>query len=331
MERRKDGFQEIQAEKEVSRVEKILALALCAFLLLGGLRLASNIDHSFPYPDYGQLEQKYAIGSIRQELDLLRAKERELAEAVAGLRESEVDARAKYEFAREEYRTLLERGTDDPLKREKWERSREALEAVQAQREQAEGTLKVFTQRVLAPKEKELNEAEQQRQEEWNRLSRIRDIKAGTACLGYTLGAFAAACFLFGFLQRNPRFNRFAIIGSSILGFAALQLLVVSLKIAYPFLRGVVPVEWVVSVGGSGICIIAIIYLRRRLFSVSLVKRRRLWKGECAVCGFSASGAFCAWCGTALQTPCPQCGQETGVFYPFCRVCGSPLEGKRFF
>lgn len=92
--------------------------------------------------------------------------------------------------------TLLERGTDDPLKREKWEQSREALEAVQAQREQAEGALKVFRQRVLAPKEKELNEAEQQRQEEWNRLIRTRNIKAGTACLGYALGAPGDGRFL---------------------------------------------------------------------------------------------------------------------------------------
>lgn len=318
-------MEETPYEREISRAEKILALALAVFLLVGGIRLAVAIDRAFPHPDYAALRRTYNLDRHEQELNLLRARESELAAALEKRREVETGARLDYETAREEYRTLLDRGIDDPGKRAEWERNRKSLEQAQAAREEAERQLEVFRARILNPAQREFDRAQAQLQAELTRLHRARDLKAGIACLGYALFTFILTFFIFNFFRRSSRLGRYAVIGTSVLGFGAAQALLVSFKIAYPFLRDVVPVEWVVSIGGSAVCVAALVYLKNRFLSAPAVQRRRLWKGACPACGFPNPGPFCPWCGAGQTTTCSRCGIETSRFLPHCRACGRPL------
>lgn len=321
-----EKVEEARYEREISRAEKILALALAVFLLIGGVRVAVAIDRAFPHPDYAKLRQEFELDRREQELAPLRAQESELAAALQKRREAETMARLDYETAREEYRTLLDRGIDDPGKRTQWEQSRKILEEAQAAREEAERRLEIFRVQTLGPKQQELARLEAQFQAVLTRLSRARDLKAGIACLVYALGAFALSCLVFNLFRRSPRLGRYAVIGTSVLGFGAVQALLVSFKIAYPFLRDVVPVEWVVSVGGSAVCVAALVYLKNRFLSAPVVRRRRLWKGACPACGFPGPGAFCPWCGADQTVTCPRCGRETSRFLPCCRACGGRLS-----
>lgn len=318
-------MEESQYEKEISRAEKILALALAVFLLVGGMRLVVAIDRAFPHPNYARLHQAYELDRQEQELGLLRGQESELAEILRERQEAETRARLDYETAREEYRTLLDRGIDDPGKRAQWERNRKTLEEAQAAREEAERQLEVFRGQILNPAQQKFDRAQARLQEELTRLRRTRDLKAGIACLGYALFTFILTFFIFNFFRRSSYLGRYAVIGTSFLGFGAVQVLLVSFKIAYSFLRDVVPVEWVVSIGGSAVCIAALVYLKNRFLSAPAVQRRRLWKGSCPVCGFPNPGPFCAWCGVGQTITCPRCGIETSRFLPHCRACGHPL------
>lgn len=321
--------EETQHEGEVSRAEKILALALAVFLLVGGLRLAADIEAAFPPPDFSEARRALGLYERQQELNLLRKRESELADALRRHQEAEAKARLEYELAREEYRTFLARGVDDPARRARWEQKRAAFEREQAAREKAERDLETFRARILEPKEQELSRLEARLDAEERRAFRARNLKVGAACLAYALGVFALSFVLFNLLRRNPRLSRHAVIGTSVLGFGAAQFLVVSFMVARPFLAGVVPVEWIISAGGSAVCVAALVYLRNRLFSVPAVRRRRLWKGLCPACGFPAPGAFCPWCGAEQTAACPWCGQETGRFLPRCRACGRPLNSVK--
>jgi rRNA maturation endonuclease Nob1 len=261
-----------------------------------------------------------------QELRLLGEQESELSGILRQRQEAESRARLDYETAREEYRTLLDRGIDDPGKRAQWEQSRNTLKEAQAAREEAEKRLEVFRIQILNPAQREFDRAQAQLQAELTRLHRARDLKAGIACLGYALVTFILTFFTFNFFRRSTRLGRYAVIGTSFLGFGAVQVLLVSFKIAYPFLRDVVPVEWVVSLGGSAVCVAALVYLKNRFLSAPAVQRRRLWKGACPACGFPGPGAFCPWCGAGQAAACPRCGAETGRFLPYCRACGCSIE-----
>ncbi|NPV29571.1 MAG: hypothetical protein HPY58_07940 [Firmicutes bacterium] len=320
--------EENHGEREATRAEKILAFALAIFLLIGGVRIAIAVDRMFPRPDYMKIRQEFLPESTEQELSLLRQKEEELAGAVQMSREAEIKARLDYETAREEYRTLLDRGVDDPQKREAWEKARKAYDEARDRREEAEATLNNFQKKILEPKQKAYVRAERSFQEKLERLNRMRDLKSGGFSLAYALLAFALTFWIFNLFRANPRLARYAVIGTSFLGFGALQTLVIFFKIAYPFLHNVIPVEWAISLGGSIICIAALVYLKNKFFSGEAVSRRRLWRGLCPACGFPAPGAFCTWCGAAQLLKCPQCGEETNRHLPHCRGCGGSLAAS---
>lgn len=223
-------------------------------------------------------------------------------------RQAEARARLDYETAREEYRPYLDRGIDDPDRRARWERSPGELEEAQAAREDAARRLEIFRTQILDPAQQELDRVEEQFRAELGRLRRIRDLKAGSACLGYAMSAFALTFALFNTFRRSPPPRRHAVIGTSLLGFGAAQALLVSLWIAYPFLADVVPVEAIVFVGGSG-----------GLRGSSGVPEKphslrsgggepAVVEGACPACGFPAPGAFCPWCGAEQTVACPRCG-----------------------
>lgn len=319
------GGEENQGEREATRAEKILALALAIFLLIGGVRIAVAIDRMFPRPVYEQVRREFIPPDMEQELSLLRQKESELAGEAQSSREAEIRARLAYEAAREEYRTFLDRGIDDPRKRAAWETARASLEEAQERRDAAEETLARFTSRILQPKVNAYTRAEMNIQSKLTDLTRTRDLKSGGFSLAYALLAFAFTFWIFNLFRIKPGLARYAVIGTSFLGFGVLQTIVIFFKIVIPFLHDIIPIEWIVSVGGSAICIAALVYLKNRFFSLEAVRQRRLWKGLCPVCGFSRPGFFCAWCGASQVMECPHCTGRTNRYLPYCGECGKPL------
>ncbi|MBT9130984.1 MAG: hypothetical protein DDT42_01366 [candidate division WS2 bacterium] len=310
---------------ETTTAEKILAIALTVFLLIGGLRLAGAIDRLFPHPNYTLIRQEHFPANLEAEFFTLQQKYHELRVEVQRYTDAEARARLDYEKAREEYRTLLDRGVDDPVKKLRWEQTRNQLEQVQKNIETAQTTLNNFRADLFAPKEIIFRAAEQKFQEDFNRQARTRNLKAGISLLIYALIMFILSFLIFNFFRTRSGLSRYALIGVSFLGFGALQALIVSFRIVYPYLIGIIPVEAIVSIGGSTISIAGIVYLKNRFFSSRAIRNRRLWKKVCPVCGFPDPGNHCSWCGSAQLVECPSCKKLTNEYLPRCRECGEKL------
>lgn len=117
--------------QELTLMEKVLALGLVAFLLVGGLWVMGFLGRLPPRPDWMQLEGARRVEELQAEL---RPLESELWAAQEMLRERERElavARADYEFRREEYRTFLDRGRDDPVRLKAYETARDRMEDLQ--------------------------------------------------------------------------------------------------------------------------------------------------------------------------------------------------------
>lgn len=314
-----------KTEHETTTAEKILAIALTIFLLIGGLRIAESINKAFPYPDYMQLREQYVTAKLESEYIQLQNKANELLMEVKRWSNIEETARLEYEKAREEYRTLLDKGIDDEVKKLEWEKARTNYEQAQEKRQKAEEESKNFQTEILAFKTKNYGEAEKNFQTEFSRRTNSRNFKAGISLLAYALLGFALSFFVYNFFRTRAKLSRYAVIGMSFLGFGAIQALIVSFRIAYPYLKDIIPVEGIISVGGSAISIAGIVYLKNRFFSLKAVQNRRLWRKACPICGFSDPGSFCPWCGTIQQVECPTCNKLTNKFLPYCQECGKDL------
>jgi len=311
-----------ETEREVTRAEKVLAVALAVFLLVGGLRIAWAINDFFPHPDYLEIQRQFISESLAQEMGALWQQQNGKQAALQRLQEEESVLRLQYETAREEYRTLLDRGIDDAGKKAQWEQARSRMEQAQLAISAAEKAQHDFRTTILEPKEKVFRGAEERFQARLVQLMRQRNLRAGLGLMAYALLGFALSIWVFNVFRSKPFLSRYAVIGTSFLGFGVLQMLVVSFQVAHPFLQGVIPVEWIVSLGGSGISVAGIIFLKRKYLSTEAVRSRRLWKKACPICGFPKPGNCCNWCGVAQTTPCASCGLPTNSFSPYCQECG---------
>ena len=312
-----------ETDREVTRAEKVLALALAVFLLIGGLRVAWAINAVFPYPDYMALREQFVPQIMQQEMVTLWNQKNEKLAELERLRVEEGILRLQYETAREEYRTLLDRGIDDSLKKARWEQARGSYEEAKAAISAAETTLRDFQDDILSPKETLFTEAEARFNEQHALLTGQRNLRAGVALMAYALFAFALAIWGFNLFRSKPLLSRYAVIGTSFMGFGALQLLVISYYIVYPFLQGLLPMEWIISLGGSSLSIAGIILLKNKFFSAEAVGNRRLWKQACPACGFPYPGNYCARCGVPQKRVCTSCGLLTSRFSPWCQECGN--------
>ncbi|MBS3938954.1 MAG: hypothetical protein KGZ50_10350 [Peptococcaceae bacterium] len=317
-------------EKDESKVsdgtttaEKILALALTVFLLIGGLWAAENITQFFPPPDWAAIRAEHIPASVEAEFNLLAQEQNELAMTVQRHTEAVAAAQSAYEKAREEYRTLLDRGIDDRDKRLRWEETRLQLETLQKEIAVARAALDTFTTDVFAPQKTVFLAAQQRYHDELGRQNRARNLVVGVALLTYALAVFALTFLVFNLFRTRRSLSRYVVVGNSVLGFGALQALILFYRVVYPALRGLLPVELIISVGGAAISIAGIVFLKNRFFSNEAIRNRRLWRKSCPNCGFPHPSLHCAWCGAGQVAPCPQCHARTNNHLPYCGECGA--------
>ena len=315
-----------ETEREVTRAEKVLALALAIFLLIGGLRAAWSINHIFPYPDYMQMHRQFVPAALEEEVNALLRQENTKQAALQRLRDEESTLLAQYEIAREEYRTMLDRGIDDAAKKAMWEQARARHEETLAAISAAETVLRDFQADALQPKQHTLWEYHAQLETHFNQLTTRRNLYAGLALMAYALAGFALALWIFNLFRSKPVLSRYGVIGTSFLLFGVMQMLAITYYTGFPFLRDLIPVEWIISIAGSGLSIAGIVLLKNRYFSAEAVRNRRLWKKACPGCGYPQPGKFCIRCGGAQTQNCCHCGLPTNRYSLWCRECGGKQE-----
>ena len=286
-------------EIETTRGEKLLAVVLAAFVLIGALwaydRLDRRDDVTPPAPT---AVQRAAL-------------ERELA-ADQALRDAELrasDARGRLELARERYRTALDAGREGPALR----RAYEAAEArfADAQRVLAAARVEVARVELAAEAVHRAQAAELER-----RADRAAWLTFGLR-LAFVVAAFAASLAAFTRL----RGSRYLPVAGALVAVATLLALV----LAGDYLGDYV--EWrdlgplVLSLIGIALTLLAFVALQRYL--QRRIPLRRVRRGECPFCGFPVRGAaHCEGCGRTVVAPCASCEAPRRVGTAFCASWG---------
>lgn len=309
-------------ELETTRAEKVLAVGLVVFLLVGAFWLLARLGELPRRPDYDAIRARHGLEQVDREYRAQQALV-ERADETVRARRAELDAaQREYEFRREEYRTALDRGVDDPALKARHEQARAAFERAQRDLELAEAVLQAARER-FAPVEAEQRNRWQQAQGEFEAAQRRYELILAAIRFGFVVPAFLGSIALWQRMRR--RRSRHLVIGTATL--AAGTILMISLfgQYAWRFLQDLVTPF--ISLIGSAASILAIVAIKRYVFRPERVVRARLRRHQCPHCGFpvppGAGYARCPDCGGALREPCPACGADRPVLAAHCPACGA--------
>ena len=287
-------------EIETSRGERLLAVVLTAFLLVGAGWVYSKLDRQGLYkPPKISAEDRVAIARYES----AQRERGRAAEAVSV-------TRSAMEDSREAYRTALDAGAPaEALQREY--RAAERLYA-SAQRVEAEAQAELAT---AAP-------AGRAAYERRDRAARDRDDGAARTTfllrVGFLLLLLAGAygCFI------RLRSSRWFPVAGALVATAALMTLFFAADYLNDYIRWQDLGPLVLSLVGIALTLGAFVSLQRYL--KARIPLRRLRRAECAYCGFPArDNDHCEGCGRDLVAPCPACGSPRRVGVTHCGACGA--------
>lgn len=287
---------------QTTRTEKLLAVVLTAFLLLGGIWTYTRIDDvvraHVPVPR--AFDDPALSRSEAAQQRVFRAQSRT------------AQARDELELRREAYRTALDANKPAHALEEQYNgaqrRYRVAIaELGAARREAAAAAPAAEKARARAGARVE---AARHRQERDSFLARLALVLASI------VGAYA----LLAHVRRRQR-AWFPLAGSAV-GFATIFAFVLACDYLTDYLD---PFQWglaVVSVVGIAATLLAYLALQRYL--VRRAPRRRVRRHQCPFCGYPVRGnAHCEGCGREVVAPCTSCDAPRRVGSAYCGACGA--------
>ncbi|RJQ06306.1 MAG: zinc ribbon domain-containing protein [Bacillota bacterium] len=308
-------------EIESSRVERLLAVGLVAFLLVGGFWVLDRLGSIPQRPDYAAIAEAQGLTRVEPafreaEADYLRAQA-----AVAQAGEAMERARSDYEYRREELRVAIELGVESPALTQAYESARAVFEAAKVSHELAEATLASLEGRLAGPRTF-YEEASRRVGEAYKRAEDRYQLSLFALRFAYALPLFAASVWVWFHLRRRRRPH---IIATAFMGFAGIQALALVGQYGWYLLRDIGPIA--LSVTGSAVCVAGLVALRRWAAAARRPALSRLRRSACPSCGFplSLGGTHCAGCGRVLMQTCPGCGGENVAESPHCGHCGLAL------
>jgi lipopolysaccharide export LptBFGC system permease protein LptF len=291
-------------EIQTTKSEKLLAVVLAGFLLVGGIWAYQKVDDTIR----AAVEPPAAAAADRAAVDRLEAARERLFEA----EEAERRALEEMEVARETYRTALD--ADQPagtLER--------AYEDAQARHEQAQAA-SVSARDEVTDATPAAEAAQERIQAEERRTARLESLGSFGLRLLMVIATLASAYALLGRLRTAG--SRYLPVGLAAVGFAAILALVMASDYVSDYVD---PLEFgplVLAAVGAGLTMVAFVALQRYL--EKRIPLRRVRKGECPFCGFPGRGeSHCEGCGRALLAECPACAEPRRVGALHCGVCGS--------
>jgi hypothetical protein len=289
-------------EIETTKSEKLLAVVLAAFLVVGGLWVYARLD------DWSRAAVAPAVAARdRAAVERSSAAEERVAAAVA----TERDARDRLVLAREAYRTALDAGEPAAALRRGYEADQRAHAAAEAG---------VRTARRAAAGARPAALAAGERIASAERAAAVREARLGFALrFAFVALLLAAGLWLLARLRRAA--SRWLPLAFSVVALAP----VLSLALAGDYVTDYVdPLRLgplLLSLVGIGFTLAAFAvlqrYLSRRLPS------RRVRRSECPFCGYPAGqGDHCEGCGRVVVAPCSSCARPRRVGTLHCRACG---------
>jgi hypothetical protein len=293
-------------ETEITKTEKLLAVVLTVFFLIGGTWTYVKVDdvvrsELVPVDSYLTAEEHVKV-------DRANVAQRRLDNAEQAL----ALARLDLEHAREAYRTALD--ADRPAgDLEATYRGAEA-EYAAAQSEVDRARSELFAAQPAA------DAAYARAADEANDASLRGELISFAARLALLLATLGFAYWLLIRLRRSG--SRYLPVAFALVGFAALLALIM----AGDYVGHHIDVEQlgplVLSIAGIGLTLGAFWWLQRYL--ARRIPERRVRKGECPFCGYPARGGeHCEGCGRSVIGECTACHEPRRVGSFHCGGCGA--------
>jgi hypothetical protein len=291
-------------EIQTTKSEKLLAVVMAGFLLVGGLWSYQKVDDTVR----AAIEPAAPSAADRAALDRLEDAQQRLVVA----QEAERASRDRMELAREAYRTALDAGRPGLA----LERAYNDSQAGYEQAQQATGAAAAeVTAATPAAEAASARIADEQR-----RAGRLEALGSFAARLLIVLAALVGSYLLLARLR--SRGSRYLPLGLAAVGFSAVLAFVMAGDYVTDYVD---PLEFgplVLATVGVGLTLAAFVGLQRYL--QKRIPFRRVRKGECPYCGFPGQGkAHCEGCGQALVGECQACAGPRRVGTLHCGACGA--------
>lgn len=292
---------------QTTKGEKLLAVVLTVFLLIGGVWVYQEIDDrvrkSTP-PDFsyrGTPEQQAAVKQLRDA-------ERRFARA----QRASAGARDDLELKREAYRTALDADRPAAQLERAYNRAQRRLNS--ARREAAAaGRAVVEAEPAAFAAQEEIAEVQQGRQEK-------RELLAFVFRLAFVLASLAFGYWLLARLRR--RGSRYYAIGIALVAYAAILAFVMAVDYLTDYFEPLELGPLVISLFGIGVTLLAFVGLQRYL--ARRIPQWRVRKGECPFCGYPVrANEHCEGCGRQVIAPCAKCNESRRVGTRHCAACGA--------
>jgi hypothetical protein len=290
---------------ETTKSEKLLAVVLAVFMLIGGIWTYQRID------DYVADALAPTEVQLSGEEQAAISRNGEAQNRLFGAQERLRAARAELEFTREAYNTALNAGEATPALERDYRAAQERFEAAEANVNAARAEV-----RRTAPAARAAFAREGRLQQE--RFDR-HELVAALLRLAFVSALIAAGYWLLGRLRRQR--SRYLPLGLAFVGFAT----VLAVVMAGDYLTDYVdPRDFgplILALFGIGATIAAFAALQRYL--ARRIPIRRVRKQECPFCGYPVRrGEHCEGCGRAVMAECAHCSQPRRVGTVHCAACG---------
>jgi hypothetical protein len=290
-------------EIETTKSEKLLAVVLAVFLLIGGLWAYARLDDwaraSVDQPRATALESA-AIAQLAEASNRLTATQ-----------ERERQALEELTITREAYRTALDADEPAGALRGEYETAQAAYAEAQAGLRAAEAAV-ASAQPAAQAAQTRIAQAEQDALDREALLSFVFR-------LAFVSVALASAYVLLARLRRDN--SRYFPLGLAAVGFAAVLALVMAGDYVTDYVDPLDMGPLVLSLLGILLTIVSFFALQRYL--ARRVPFRRVRKGECPFCGYPVrSTEHCEGCGRDVVGECTRCAAPRRVGTLHCGACG---------
>lgn len=304
-------------EIETSGTEKVLAVVLAIFIVIGAvwgydkLDDVAGKDSTYSYLPDRQLVDSEEFSAIQSHRQAIRAVSRARSDRRAATRE--------LELRREAYRTALD--ADEPAAGLRLEYESAQADLVSASEELASAAAAEARTRPPAVEvERRLTELRQDAAERDDADRARHDRIVFFLRLALLVLMLAGAYRVLSRLRsRNSRYLPAAL---ALVGATAILACVMAVDYTDSYLEFDQVGPLAISIAGIALTLVAFAALQR--FLAKRIPARRVRRGECPFCGFPLRGKpHCEGCGRAVIAKCSSCREDRRVGTPRCGYCGN--------
>jgi hypothetical protein len=294
---------------QTTRTEKLLAVLLTAFLLLGGIWTYQKIDdvvrRHIEVPSYA------TAGPASAKLQQAESR----ASQASGQRQRALE---DLELRREAYRTALEAHQPAGALRKQYDDAQAALAA--ADRELAAAQQEANEVRGAAAAEQR---ALSQRIERAYHRQQRDSFLARLALVALSI-ASAYALLVWG----RRRASRWFPLAGSVVAAATIMAFVLAADYLTDYLA---PFDWgVAGISALGIVATLLVYWGLQRYLIRRLPQRRVKRRQCPFCGYPVAGnEHCEACGREVVAPCTNCESPRRVGTVYCAACGATAGATR--